>query len=295
MVGRAGTALGTALSQAGASVVMIIETGDQLDTPALSESLLASPVLTEQAGATLLPQMFSLDAVRTAAPAVAEPVPVTVPAGESFVKQSPPMRRTDSTPSLMSRQLSAWSDMDDPELAMPAERLRAHHRRCRSEGVGFQSVKLSIHLPPLPDSASSEPLVVHISVPAFYTAKQTIVSALHECRRRLPSAAWRTLDQRLLELRLMQDDEPQPHFDMPALASGTVISAVGETELALCTRGDEAAWHVSPSDVSSPIPPMPTVASDSNLSPHLRAGAGAGAADSRPSDSRGDDGRCVVQ
>jgi len=248
--------------------------GDTLTAPALSESLLASPVLADDQAAATLPSAFALDAIRAAAPATEAAPPAALPVSDDFSKQPLPMRRTDSTPSLMSRQLSAWSDMDDKsELAMPAERLRSHHRRARSEGVGFQSVRLAIHLPPLPDSASAEPLVVSISVPAFYTAKQTIVSALHECRRRLPYAAWHTLDQRMLELRLMQDDEPRPQFDIPALATGTLVASVGETELALCTRGDEQAWMIQrPTDVTSASEVVPTLVSPSEKS-ELKEGA----------------------
>ncbi|KAJ1621346.1 hypothetical protein T492DRAFT_1070960 [Pavlovales sp. CCMP2436] len=150
------------------------------------------------------------------------------------------LSRNDSTPSLMSQQLSAWS-VKAPPQSRPVEQTPSH-RRCRSEGVFVQKIKLLILLPPSPGSASSTAdTTVPISVPAFYTVQQTIVTALHECRRRLPSACWRDLEGAQLVLRITEDGEPE--FDLPALAATALVSSVGETELALCAKSDHGPWR----------------------------------------------------
>lgn len=175
---------------------------------------------------------------------------ISTPRDHQFTKLKwPEPRRMDSSPSLMSQQLSEWSSRAPPRRA---EAQAPTHRRCRSEGVGFQSLQLTILLPPTPSSSSSSgpsrsaDNTVAMSVPAFYSVQQTIVAALHECRRRLPSAAWRDLEGADLVLRITEDGEPQ--FDLPALAAKALVVDVGETELALCTKADHGPWHAELSD-----------------------------------------------
>lgn len=170
----------------------------------------------------------------------------STPRDHQFAKLKwPEPRRMDSTPSLMSQQLSEWSSRAPPRRA---DAQAPTHRRCRSEGVGFQSLQLTILLPPIPSvgATRSADSTVAMSVPAFYSVQQTIVAALHECRRRLPSAAWRDLEGAELVLRITEDGEPQ--FDLPALAAKALVVDVGETELALCTKADHGPWHADLSD-----------------------------------------------
>lgn len=190
--------------------------------------------------------VLSTGATRGAAASAADTHAPVTPRDQFAKVPWPEPKRTDSTPSLMSQQLSEWSTRAPP---IRADVPPPTHRRCRSEGVGFQSLSLTILLPPIagaagaPRAADSQ---LSIAVPAFYSVAQTIVAALHECRRRLPSAAWRDLEGAELVLRITEDGEPQ--FDLPALAAKAAVIDVGESELALCAKADPGPWRAQLSD-----------------------------------------------
>lgn len=222
----------------GAHSLQSIATADDEDTP-LTALRSGSAPSTRMLSSTV-PAHVRMGPDVSVVPDASSPVSPGTP-GDRFVKQDWPTAfgRTDSTPSLMSRQLSEWSVQAPPHRAVDAV---PTHRRCRSEGVGFQTIKLTVLLPPTAGAkpGATGPSVVPITIPAFYSAQQTIVAVLHECRRRLPSAAWRDLEGAELVLRITEDGEPQ--FDLPALAAGAMVSAVGESEFALCTKADKGPW-----------------------------------------------------
>lgn len=236
------------------SLGMIVDTEESS-----GQSFFDSPTIDSMAGAPSFEPGFAL------APGLAHMShahPAAQPAVANFRREDMPLCRNGSTPSLLTRRLSEWTETTESDPPVPVVVLPAGpaHRRAKSEGVAMRTVKLRVLVP----TGRMEAVAVRVSVPLFYSVDQTIATVVHECRRGVPASTVEQLEGKPLVLRMVEDGEPQ--FDLPALEGTAAIAGVGEAELALCIADEVAPWgareEARPSDAHVPDTSRPTAAPD---------------------------------